>query len=121
MVLVCGSRYDDATLETRIAAERVLEERLATLPPRDLVILTGGAKGIDTWAENWARREQRQFMVIRPDWDKHGKKAGILRNLAMLNAAPDLVLAFWDGESRGTKHTIDEAQRRGVPVEVISP
>jgi hypothetical protein len=37
----------------------------------------------------------------------------------MLNGSPDLVIAFWDGESRGTRHTIDEAKRRGIPVEIV--
>ncbi len=52
------------------------------------------------------------------DWERHGRRAGHLRNLAMLDYPPDLVLAFWDGQSPGTRHTITEARRRGIPVEV---
>lgn len=54
------------------------------------------------------------------DWRGQGARAGILRNLAMLEWEPELVLAFWDGRSTGTAHTIREARRRRIPVEVIA-
>jgi hypothetical protein len=52
------------------------------------------------------------------DWKQYGKRAGILRNLQMLDQRPDLVLAFQRNGSRGTQHTIDEARKRGIAVEV---
>lgn len=54
------------------------------------------------------------------DWETHGRRAGILRNLAMLDTEPDRVLAFQRNGSRGTQHTITEARKRGIPVEVIT-
>jgi hypothetical protein len=60
--------------------------------------------------------EERAFPA---DWRGKGRRAGILRNLAMLDDEPDRVLAFQRNGSRGTQHTIDEARRRGIPVEVV--
>jgi hypothetical protein len=58
--------------------------------------------------------------VFPADWERYKRRAGIIRNLEMLDQEPDLVIAFWDGKSRGTAHTIGEARRRGIPVEVVS-
>lgn len=110
-VLVCGSR--DWTNQARMYA------RLARLPDGS-TILHGTARGADrmaaTFAEGWG------FNVEHwpADWKKYGRRAGIERNVDMLDTEPDLVLAFWDGQSRGTKHTITEAKRRGIPVEIVS-
>jgi len=78
----------------------------------------GGARGVDRLAARYADQLGHLVEEYEADWETHGKKAGIMRNLAMLDQRPDLVIAFWDGESRGTKHTIDEASRREIPVEV---
>lgn len=59
--------------------------------------------------------EERVFL---PDWNSHGKRAGFMRNIVMLELVPDIVYAFWDGASTGTGHTIGEARRRGIPVDV---
>ena len=53
------------------------------------------------------------------DWDTYGKQAGFIRNIQMLDEKPDLVIAFQKNASRGTQHTINEARKRGIPVEVI--
>jgi hypothetical protein len=91
--------------------------RLLGLPPF-AEIIHGGAPGADRTA-GWLA-EDFGFTVreFKANWDRDGKRAGILRNIKMLDTKPDLVLAFWDGKSRGTKHVIDEAERRGIPVEV---
>ncbi len=49
-----------------------------------------------------------------------GRRAGLDRNVRMLDSKPDLALAFWDGQSRGTGHTITEARRRNIPVTVVT-
>lgn len=96
-----------------------VRNRISLLGP-DTEIMAGDARGVDEWALMSARLYGlTAHPPYRADWEKHGKKAGILRNLEMLNAQPDLVLAFWDGKSKGTKHTVDEAGRRGIPVEVV--
>lgn len=111
-VLVCGSRSwnDYAAIDDRIEAL-----------PAGAVLVHGGALGADTVADNHARRlgiPVEVFPVTSSDWDRFGRRAGVLRNLTMLDSGPDLVIAFWDGKSRGTEHTITEARKRGIPVEV---
>jgi hypothetical protein len=96
----------------------LLKQRLAELP-RGSSIIHGGARGADQSAGQAARALGIPETAYPADWRGKGKAAGIIRNLAMLDTKPDLVLAFWDGQSTGTKHTIDEARRRGIPVEVI--
>lgn len=59
--------------------------------------------------------------VFRPMWNKHGKKAGILRNLEMLDLSPDLVVAFWDGQSKGTEHVIVTALSRDLDLILYDP
>jgi hypothetical protein len=72
---------------------------------------------------------ERELEIIRaehPLWnragtEKHSKAAGPIRNNEMLDTCPDVVIAFWDGVSKGTKHAIGEASRRGLAVEVYAP
>jgi hypothetical protein len=110
-VLVCGSRA-----WTNTAA---LTQRMQSFPP-DTLIIHGDAKGVDRLADRFARVIGLPVLRMPADWQNEGKAAGIRRNLRMLDEQPDLVLAFWDGQSRGTAHTITEAEKRGIPVEVIS-
>jgi hypothetical protein len=73
-----------------------------------LEIVCGGARGADTLAENYAKQLGLPVKVFPADWDKHGKSAGYLRNQQMAEYA-DMLVAFWDGKSKGTKHMIDLA------------
>lgn len=114
-VLVCGSRlrgFGDG-----IALWDAVYDRLAQLPTGAHVI-HGGASGTDEFAHRAASLLGLKVTRYKADWETHGKRAGILRNLEMLDQQPDYVIAFWDGASRGTQHTIDEARRRGIHVEV---
>lgn len=89
--------------------------------PRGSEVIHGGARGADTFAGIYARALGLKETVYPADWRGKGKRAGILRNLAMLDTHPDLVLAFWVDGSTGTKHTIDEARKRGITVHLITP
>lgn len=84
----------------------------------DLEIVSGAAQGPDTIAINMAKVNELPIHIFPAEWEKFGKKAGILRNIEMGNFA-DGLLAFWDGESRGTKHMIDYMTSLGKPVKVI--
>jgi hypothetical protein len=114
-VLVCGSRgwKDSSTIH------RVLG-RLHHPGMKITEIIHGGAAGADTMAGNWARGNFVPVRVFIPDWEQFGRSAGFKRNIQMLDTNPDLVLAFWDGRSKGTKHTIDTAVRRGITTEVFN-
>ena len=111
-VAVVGSRsFDDREL-----LERVLDHLLNHLRIRQIV--SGGARGADALAEQWARERGIPCRVYLPDWQKHGRAAGPIRNRKIVRDA-DLVVAFWDGQSRGTKDTIEQAERQNVPVIII--
>lgn len=88
---------------------------LQTTP--EIEVISGGANGADKLGEKWAEYMGFPVRQYLPDWEGHGKKAGILRNVEMAKVG-DVLLAFWDGESKGTKHMIDEALRRGLEVHV---
>jgi hypothetical protein len=80
-------------------------------------VVHGGARGADTCAHQEALRLGIVPIVYRADWATYGKAAGFIRNQAMLNTEkPDVVLAFWDGQSRGTGHMIKIAKQAGYDV-----
>lgn len=109
-VLVCGSReWGDV--------ERI-DARLSQLG-RGTTIIHGAARGADRIAGGIATGLGYEVREFPADWRGKGRAAGVLRNLEMLDQKPDLVLAFQRSGSTGTQHTIDEARRRGIPVEVI--
>lgn len=110
-VLVCGSRdWTDAT------AILMALRRLS----RGSTVVHGASRGADMIAGGLAGSMGLSVQECPADWKAEPRKAGILRNLAMLDTRPDLVLAFQRNGSRGTQHTIDEARRRGIPVEVFT-
>jgi hypothetical protein len=76
--------------------------------PQDTMIVSGGARGVDSAAAGWARERGLKVSVIPADWNTYGKAAGIIRNGEIV-ASVDEIVAFWDGTSRGTKNTIDRA------------
>lgn len=86
--------------------------------PLHWTVVTGGARGVDSWAEEEARLRGLCVEVFHANWETHGKAAGMIRNQLIVKAA-DQVVAFWDGKSRGTKNTIDRAHTAGKSVSVI--
>lgn len=116
-MLVCGSR-NVVDLGALIDG---LSIRFGVLP-EDTELISGGAPGVDSWAD-WIYLRyfpHRPRRVFKADWKKHKKAAGPIRNRQMLDEKPDLVIAYWDGESPGTKDTVTEARKRGIPVEVVA-
>jgi hypothetical protein len=87
--------------------------------PEGTTLVSGGARGVDSWAADEARRRGFDVMVHWPDWTTHGRSAGFLRNHAIVRDA-EKVVAFTAG-SNGTQHTIDLARKAGKPVEVHRP
>lgn len=87
--------------------------------PENTIVVSGGAQGVDKRAENAARFYGLPFLIIPARWE-HGRGAGFIRN-QLIVAAADRVVAFWDGKSKGTKHTIDIAHSDGKPVQVYLP
>jgi len=90
-------------------------------PYKDVItlVVSGGAKGADSLAERWAKENGIQVKIFLPDWDKHGKKAGLLRNDDIIKNS-DGVVAFWDGSSRGTQHSIELAKKQNKKIKIIT-
>lgn len=78
-------------------------------------VVSGGAKGVDTLAVLYAQKHDKHLALFMADWDRHGRKAGPIRNGQMAEYA-DALIAIWDGKSKGTKNMIDQATAKGMPV-----
>jgi predicted Rossmann-fold nucleotide-binding protein len=85
--------------------------------PEGSVVVSGGARGVDRTAEEAARERGLEVVVIRANWKKFGRSAGMRRNPQIV-AGADEVHAFWDGFSNGTANTIAVARRNGQTVVV---
>jgi len=111
-ILVCGSHtFDDyASVEHYLWVIAKLGGTSSGVE-----IISGGANGADKLAEKFVDNMGCIGHMVPADWEKHGKSAGIIRNNEMLDMGPDIVVAFWDGKSRGTQHTLTEAMKRKIP------
>jgi len=97
----------------------LIKEFVTTLP-KDTVIISGGARGVDSTAEVAAAENGLETKIFYPEWEKYGKSAGFIRNKQIVDEA-DEVYAFWDGKSRGTKNTIDTARKDNKVVVIFGP
>jgi hypothetical protein len=99
--------------------EKCVAEALATWEcERPDKIVSGGARGADSLAEQWARRNgfaEEDIIVHAANWKRDGKAAGIIRNYDIVRDATHF-LAFPSRSGRGTQHTIGVAQGKGKPV-----
>lgn len=106
-VLICGSRtISDSTVVLKAVAQSGI---------RPTHIISGGARGVDRLASQYAASHGIEFTEYLADWNKYGKRAGFVRNYVMVGAA-EAVIAVWDGTSRGTKHSIEYARSCGKQV-----
>jgi len=74
-------------------------------------IISGGAQGADSLGVKYARENNIETVIIKPDWKKFGKSAGFKRNKLIVDAC-DCLIAFWNGNSKGTQNTIDIANKQ---------
>ena len=82
------------------------------LTKKQIEIISGGAEGADSLARRYAIENSIPFKELLADWKKFGKKAGYIRNVEIWNYS-DFGIAFWDGVSKGTSHSIDLAEKQG--------
>ena len=122
-VIIAGSRdFNDYELLKKSAIEIITKK---TMLPDLTRIISGGARGADTLGERFANEMGLEISRFIPDWDGLGKRAGYVRNAEMAKFAVEddndgMLIAFWDGQSRGTKHMIDLAKRYGLEVHVVN-
>lgn len=88
------------------------------LPKETTEIVSGGARGIDACAREYAVRNNIKLTEFLPEYEKYGRSAPIKRNLLIIDYA-DYVLAFWDGKSHGTKYVIDNCKKKNKRVRVL--
>jgi hypothetical protein len=111
-VIICGSRtWSDW---------KPIREYIDSLPEGTIVI-HGGARGADSMAAACAKQRGLEVWEYPAKWTLFGKRAGILRNQAMLDERPVYVVAFTLNlaTSRGTRDMVERARAAGVPVEVL--
>lgn len=110
-ILICGSRdINDPALVSRAVSQ-------SGMTPTQ--IISGGARGVDRLAKEFAASRGIEFTEYLADWDRYGKRAGFMRNCVMVGTA-DAVIAIWDGKSRGTKHSISYATSQGKRVFILT-
>ena len=81
-------------------------------------IVSGGAKGVDACAEEYAKSKGLKLTRFLPQYDRYGNAAPLIRNKQIVEYA-DKVIAFWDGKSKGTRYVIEYAKKIGRACEVI--
>jgi hypothetical protein len=82
------------------------------------LIVSGGAQGADKLAERYARERGIETLIIKPEWNKYGKSAGPIRNQQIVLNCHKLI-AFWDGQSKGTFSSIEIARMAAIECEII--
>lgn len=83
-------------------------------------IVSGGARGADTYAKEFAIKHNLKLLEYLPEYDKYPPKLAPLERNKLIVDNCDCVLALWDGASRGTKYTIDLAVCKGKPVKIYN-
>ena len=98
--------------------------KIAVIGSRDVTVtnletyVSGGATGVDSCAEEYARKKGLNITVFPPEYERYGRAAPIVRNKKIVDYA-DKVIAFWNGSSRGTLSVIKYAEKVKKPCEII--
>lgn len=87
------------------------------IPEGTTEIVSGGARGIDSCAKEYAVKNKIKITEFLPEYDKYGRVAPLKRNDLIIDYS-DMVLAFWDGKSRGTKYVIDKCKCKDKPIKI---
>jgi hypothetical protein len=111
-VIIAGSR-DFCTEAHYLKLQAQMDQMIVEFGLPDEIV-SGGARGADRLGERYARENGIAVKRFIPDWDS-GKGAGFVRNQDMGNYS-DTAMIFWDGQSRGTKHMMEFALKRGLDV-----
>lgn len=112
---IIGSRsFNDYELLKETLNQIIKEKRLNIG-----LIISGGAKGADSLAYRYSIENQIEFKLFKAEWEKYGRAAGIRRDSDIINDC-DLCIAFWDGKSRGTSHSISLCSKQNKECIIIS-
>lgn len=108
-VLITGTRNTNNV-------DFIFDKLSKEIKPEDIIV-HGGATGVDSIASAWCKHNNFKFIVVRPIFESK-KEYYLYRNCEMIGMC-DKVIAFWDGQSRGTKFTIKYARGRGKDIKVF--
>lgn len=110
-IIIAGGRdFNDYEL-----LKRTVNQFLVDNSEDDPCIVCGRARGADTLGEKFARDYNYRILYFPANWNTYGKSAGFIRNAEMAENA-DVLIAFWNGKSSGTKHMIETARKHGLSV-----
>lgn len=115
-VIIAGSRGFGNYKLLRETCNKFLREKRKTC---NVIVVSGHARGADLLGEKYAKDEGFDLEIYPAEWKKFGKTAGFRRNEQMSNVA-DALIAFWDGDSHGTKHMIDIMREKNLLVKVVN-
>ena len=116
-LIVAGGRDFDTPANIQTLIDEVTHLAMCEYEPQEVSIVSGMARGADHIAAWFAREYNVKLYEMPADWSR-GRGAGYARNADMAEFA-DGLLAFWDGESRGTKHMIETMRMKGKPTHVV--
>lgn len=111
-VIICGSRSFNSISYLTEKCDYFLSRK------DEIEIVSGMARGADYLGSVYGYNHSYKLTGFEADWDKYGKSAGFKRNVVMGDYA-DACIAFWDGESSGTKHMIQYMRKLRKPVKII--
>lgn len=101
-----------------VGSRKIVVENLEQyIPSNTTEIISGGAKGIDTCAKQYAQKKSLRYIEFLPEYNVFGKAAPLIRNDKIIDYA-DIVIAIWDGKSKGTKYVIDQCIKLHKQIEI---
>ena len=113
-VIIAGGRdFNDYEL-----LKKKCDYYLSNLDTDEIIIVSGAARGADSLGEKYANEKNYKIDSHPADWNKYGKSAGYRRNKEMVDIA-SAAICFWDGKSKGTKHTIDLCKEKRIPYKIV--
>ncbi len=105
-------------MKTAVIGSRNLNVDISKyIPEETTVIISGGARGIDTLASEYADMNNIPVIVFKPEYKEYGKGAPLVRNKLIVETA-DFIVAIWDGQSKGTLFTINYAKKLNKPIKI---
>lgn len=113
-LIIAGSRSFRNFYEANKITCQVLSKR----NPKDICIISGGAKGGDEFGEWFAKKHGTSLRIFPADWDTYGKSAGHIRNGEMAEVGDGLLL-FWDGVSKGSNDMFWKAHTKNIPILIV--
>jgi hypothetical protein len=111
-VIIAGGRDFDNYILLREKCDELIESNLTE-------IVSGGARGTDKLGEQYSKEKGFDLKIFPADWNKHGKGAGHIRNRQMADYG-EMLIAFWDGKSSGTKNMIENSKKLGLTVHIVN-